>query len=269
MATDLSVCFAGDKLYGDDFSIEEIKKWFDDEKEGYAKLVAEDHSAYRYSYHALNLHHGFRHIQRTKKGNVLGLGSAFGDEFKPILDQIDSLTILDPSETFSRSKDINGVPCRYVKPALNGDLPFDNNAFQLITSLGTLHHIPNVSHVLNECHRCLAPQGRMLVREPIISLGDWTKPRVGLTKRERGIPLELFREMISTAGFHVEHEALCGFPIIPKITNKLGIAAYNSRSLVLLDSLVCTIFRWNKRYHRTSLMQKFGPTSVYFVLRKE
>ncbi len=40
-----------------------------------------------------------------------------------------------------------------------GDKPFESESFDLITSFGVLHHIPNVTHVINECGRVLADNG--------------------------------------------------------------------------------------------------------------
>ena len=42
-------------------------------------------------------------------------------------------------------------------------LPFPDAAFQTVTLLATLNHIPNREDVLRECHRVLTPDGRLLV----------------------------------------------------------------------------------------------------------
>ena len=161
-----------------------------------------------------------------------------------------------------------GTPCKFVKPSADGDMPFDSNRFDLVTSLGVMHHIPNVSHVIGECHRCLSDGGIMLLREPIASLGDWTKPRSGLTKRERGIPWTILRETIQNAGFNIKRESPCIFPLIPKLANKIGVAAYDSYAMTLADAVLSKAFSWNIKYHRTKLHEKFAPSSVYYVLEK-
>ena len=38
--THIEIYLSGEKLYGDDFTTEEILEWFKDEKEGYAELLA-------------------------------------------------------------------------------------------------------------------------------------------------------------------------------------------------------------------------------------
>lgn len=268
MADEFSRYLSGELLYGDDFTIEEIDAWYSDEVDGYANLGAKDRSRYSYGYHQLNQHHGFRHLKGMHFNNVLGYGSAYGDEFKPIAKNISKVTILDPSDAFSNTKEIFGLPCLYLKPNPNGDLEFKDDHFDLISSFGVMHHIPNVSHVLAECNRCLSKGGIMLLREPIISMGDWRKPRTGLTKRERGIPLHLLDAIIMNAGFTISHRALCNFPIVPRLASKFGVSAYNNQFLTAVDALLSQIFSWNIKYHRTKFLEKLAPASIYYVLTK-
>lgn len=268
MAHDFSAYLSGERLYGDDFSIEEIDSWFSDEAEGYANLGSRDRSKYVYGYHELNRSHGFRFLKERRFYNVLGIGSAYGDEFVPIAGSVSRITIIDPSDAFSGTKEILSIPCAYLKPSVSGDMCFEDNSFDLISCLGVMHHIPNVSHVIRECGRCLEKGGVMLLREPITSMGDWRRPRPGLTKRERGIPIQLLDEFIDQAGLRTLHRALCHFPVVPKVANRIGVAAYNNRVLTAADSLLCQFFSWNTKYHRTRIWEKFGPASAYYVLTK-
>jgi len=265
--SDISRYFSGKQLYGDDFSLEDIRKWYDDEKEGYANLGAKNKGNYTYAYHELNSLHAYKYLKNKKFKNVLGFGSAYGDELLPIINTIERITIIDPSESFENNR-IGNIECQYVKPEVTGLLPFESNSYDLITCLGVLHHIPNVSTVIAEMYRCLSNGGALVLREPIISMGDWRKKRWGLTKRERGIPIKIFREIINNAGFSIDKESLCVFPGIPKICNKLGIIAYNSRIITSLDSIICKLFSWNLRYHAESVLQKFRPNAVFYVLQK-
>ena len=90
-AEEMSTYFAGEKLYGDDFSIEKIEKWFLDEKEAYAHLGAKEREYYNYVYHQLNIRCMFRYIPNRKFMYALGFGSAYGEEFGPIIQQIDQI----------------------------------------------------------------------------------------------------------------------------------------------------------------------------------
>lgn len=256
----------GTALYGDDFDAEKIAEWFADEKEGFADLGAKDAANYEYGYHALNKFHGFKYLPNAAQFNrVLGFGSAYGEELQPVSDRVQSATIVDPSDAFIRDS-VYGIPLEYVKPKPDGSLPFDDNTFDLITCFGVLHHIPNVSAVVSQLARVLNQGGHMLLREPIVSMGDWRQPRRGLTKRERGIPLPLLREIIQKNGLEIVNCALCDFPVTERVFLKLN--AYNSFVASLVDAWVSAAFAWNVNYHPKNSMQRFRPRSAFLVIRK-
>lgn len=262
--------FSGDRLYGDDFNAEQIEDWFADEKEGYADLGSKDQTTYKYVYHELNKKCGYSNIPETKFENVLGIGSAYGDEFQPIADKIGKLTVLDPSDSFSASENKLLPDMEWIKPNSSGVMPFADNTFDLVVCFGVLHHIPNVSFVISEIHRCLKKGGTFIAREPITSMGDWRKPRAGLTKRERGIPANLLLNMCKTTGFSIEKKAFCIFNPLPKLLNllKLKVPAYSSKVLTNLDIFLSSIFSFNQSYHRQTPLQKIAPSSIFMVLRK-
>lgn len=268
MSDEFSEYFSGQRLYGDDFTIEQIREWYEDEAEGYADLGAGVADSYRYEYHRLNMSHGYRYIGDGIFNEVLGFGSAYGEELRPIAKQLGRVTILDPSDSFSSVQEINGTPIERVKPSPVGRLPFADGHFNLITCFGVMHHIPNVTYVLSECLRCLADQGLMVLREPINSMGDWRKPRSGLTKRERGIPLNLLDNIVRDVGFDIRHRSLCDFSPVPRLAKKWGVDAYNNSALTLADSFLSKMFAWNIKYHRTKLYEKLAPASVFYVLER-
>ena len=253
----------GKTLYGDDFSPEDIEAWFRDEQEAYYQLP-EEHRPGLYSYHALNFRHGFRHLPLRPFEHVLGLGAGYGDELQPVLGRAKKVTILEPSDTLSDPR------FEYVKPSSSGRMPFANNAFDLVTCFGVLHHIPNVSTVMHELARCTKPGGWLLIREPIHSMGNWDRPRRGLTSRERGIPLPIIRQMVQAAGLHVVRERRCAFsltarlhPLLPK-----GQFVYNTPWLTTFDDYLCNLPIWSERYHATNLVERLRPWSVFLVLKK-
>lgn len=263
----MDACLRGEKLYGDDFGSEAIEAWFKDEELGYFNLGASDKTRYEYAYHALNERHGFRNLPERAYPHILGVGSAYGEELMPIARKANHITILEPAEGFV-VREISGVPITYAKPQASGILPFTDKFFDLITCFGVLHHIPNVSTIIREFYRCLNRGGYVLVREPIVSMGDWRKPRAGLTKHERGIPLDIFRRMILSAGFKIVQENKCVFSLTSRLHFLFSRPVYNSRLAVLIDNLICRLPIWSNRYHSTHFTQKLRATAVFYVLQK-
>ncbi|MBZ5627718.1 MAG: class I SAM-dependent methyltransferase [Acidobacteriia bacterium] len=244
---------SGERLYGDDLSPTEIAQWFRDEADGCCALL--NHTRGSYDHHALNWHHGFRHLPNRRFARVLGIGSAYGDELNPILDRCGDVTILEPVSNFRDER------FRYVEPDPSGRMPFGDQSFDLITCFGVLHHIPNVSTVISEISRCIAPGGWLLLREPVISMGDWNLPRRGLTKHERGIPPKLLHAMLANCGLTAFREARCWFPL----TQRLSAHPYDSPTLVRVDALLC-LLPWPFWYHADHWWKKFRASSIYMVL---
>lgn len=257
----------GKKLYGDDFSPEEIEQWFKDEEEAYANLGAKDRPQNYYGAHALNHAHSFRYLPPRRFPSVLSLGGATGEELRPLLSRVEKITILEPSQAFP-VKAIAGVPVEYVKPRSSGIMPFRDESFDLATCFGCLHHVPNVSTVVRELFRCLRPSGIALIREPIVSMGDWRRERAGLTKRERGLPLPIFRAIVRSAGFTIVKETRSIFPLISRLRFIFRGPIYNSAAAVYADDILSRLFAWNDRYHCVNPFQKLKPTAAAFVLRK-
>jgi SAM-dependent methyltransferase len=261
---------SGQVLYGDDFDISQIQKWYDEETEAYADLGSKDAEEYVYGYHALNTLHGFSYLEGRKFENTLGIGAAWGHEFFPILPQLKNIYIIEPSDNLRSDKIGNIIP-QYVKPSVSGKLEFEDNFFDLITCFGTLHHTPNVSYIVSELHRVTKPGGYILLREPIISMGDWEKPRKGLTKNERGIPLQIFRKIFSDLKLEVINEApcFCMTPLFQRNWKKFSKQAiFSHKSYVWFDKWLSKLFTGNLHYHATKKLERVAPQSVFYVLRK-
>jgi len=256
--------FSGKKLYGDDFNLKQIKKWFEDEKEGYSKLISEDHI---YEFHQINKIHGYNKLKNVKKFNsVLSFGGAKGDELLPIIKKIGKIYIVEPSKKLKVNV-LQGKKIEYVLPKPDGKIPFKENSFDLITCFGVLHHIPNISFVFKELTRILKKDGYLLIREPIVSMGNWTKPREGLTKRERGIPENIFEKLIKKSNLEIISKKKIMFPLLRRI-NWGKYRGGNSRFWVYTDLFFSKLFIKNNKYHSTNFFHKLRPQSVFYVLRK-
>ncbi len=268
-AADLpSWALQGEQIWGDNFDASEIESWYQSEREAYANLGARDRSSYRYRYHALNELFGFSRL--PKEGTfdqVLGFGSAYGDELLPIVHRIKGISIVDPSDAFAGSE-IFGVPARWVKPASDGKLPLLTSSVDLVTCFGVLHHIPNVSAVLGEIARVMKPGSFALIREPIVSMGDWRKARKGLTNRERGLPLRPFRDSLSRAGLAERSLHLCGFQPMMALLSCFGVNPYGYRYLCRVDQFLAQLSKPLYRYHARYFFQKIRPSFAFLVLEK-
>jgi len=259
--------FNGHILYGDDFSKKDIEKWYKEEAEGYANLGSKDRATYNYTYHNMNIFYGFSKLPKgIRFKNALGIGSAYGDEFLPIIDRIDSITILEPSEQL-KTKKIRHIIPQYSKPELDGSINFKNDTFDLVICFGVLHHIPNVSYVISELNRVTKRDGFLLIKEPIHTMGDWKKARRGLTKNERGIPIEYFRKIIKKNRLTIIKESLCDCAFAYRILGSL--VKRDSIIYQKLDQVLAIIFKWNYHYHRTNMFQKVAPSAVFYVLQKK
>jgi SAM-dependent methyltransferase len=257
-------------LYGDDFTIEQIANWYNQEKEAYANLGSKNPETYSYGYHALNNLHGFSYIKGEHFNNVLGLGAAWGHEFDVIIDRISNLHIIEPSDNL-RSEKIGNIKPVYIAPEVSGIIYYPKEYFDLVTSFGTLHHIPNVSYVISELLRVTKKGGYILIREPVISMGDWTKPRKGLTANERGIPLNIFRDILARHPVKIINEGLCFTmtAFLQRIWIKFSKRPiFTFKSYVLLDKWLSKMFCLNLHYHATSKRHRIAPQSVFYVLKK-
>jgi len=186
------------------------------------------------------------------------------------LDKTTNLHIVEPSDNL-RSDKLGDLVPQYEKPSVNGELPYPDNFFDLVTCSGTIHHTPNVSFILSELHRVMKPGGYLLLREPIISMGDWTKPRKGLTRNERGVPLKIFRKIFKDLNMEIINEDFCFcmtafFQRTWEKVSKRAIFTY--KSYVWFDKYLSKLFAWNLHYHATKKLQRIAPQSVFYVLRK-
>jgi SAM-dependent methyltransferase len=264
--TGMDKYFSGDQLYGDDFDSDQIKSWFQDEENAYVQLYAGDPD-YEYEYAALNVRHGFRHLPDQTFETVLGLGSAYGDELSPISGRIGRLIIVESADSY-RQKPALDVPTEWRRATVRGDLDLADSSVDLVTCFGVLHHIPNVTYVVRELGRVTKSGGYMLLREPVISMGDWTEPRAGVTPHERGIPRQILLRQVDEAGFVVEHETWCFFSGMSVAIRMTKRPLYDKNWWTVVDQVASRIFAFNYRYHATTTWGKLRPRSSFLVLRR-
>lgn len=206
----------------------------------------------------------------TENGKFCHMGGGYGTELLPILDLVSDITILEPGEKFQTDQ-IGGRSCRYVKPAPSGKMIFEDESFDCILCLGVLHHVPNVSYILQEFSRVLRADGVVMIREPITSMHIFDGiPRPSLTKRERGLPLVPFRQAIRDAGLTIRKETLYGFGPLTFVKGRMGWR--DTAWSIRLDIALSKMFLWNYSYDsgpNRKIWKKFRPTYAAFFIEKE
>ena len=265
---------SGRLLYGDDFLPDEIAEWHRQEENAFLDLmthaygVADADGNYAYEYDALNRAHAVDRLAGQHFPHCVALGCASGDDVRILAPLVDRFTAIEPAETFWRPE-IGGRPSTYIKPSVTGDLPLQSESADLATAFGVLHHIPNVSHVVGEIGRVLKPGGLFLVREPISWMGDWRRPRPGLTANERGVPVGQFERIAASAGFEIVSRRYCMFAPLAALMPKLGFNyPFTKPAFVALDRAVSAAFSWNVHYRRDSIAKKFAASSAFWILRR-
>lgn len=260
--------FSGREVYGDDFSPAEINQWYEDERHAYFDMATS--RPYRYGYHALNRLHCYDVLKDRKVNRCLAFGCAHGDELESIAHLVGEFVCVEPVRQWWRPS-IGGTPAEYRLPDPAGPIPVETASCELITCLGVLHHIPNISHTLAEFARVLKPAGLLMLREPICTMGDWRKPRRNLTARERGFPLAWLLEKLQSSGFDLARLRYCRFPLSSRIGWLMPRPAFNSMTLSLFDWLCASMWSWNLYYHRDRPWKKIAPIDVSIVAtrRKE
>lgn len=260
---------AGTELYGDGFSSDEIGIWFRNEEDGFFQLrqtVYKSADEGDFIYAAADTFHFYEHLGDRHFDTCLALGCADGRDIEALSDRVGKFIAIEPARKWWKDS-IGGRPAEYRMPSLEGKLDVPDASVDLVTVFGVLHHIPNVSAVVGELARVMKPGAIMLVREPIVSMGDFTKPRVGLTAHERGIHWRVQTRMYADAGLRVKRRAFTRTNAVLGALKRFGIDS-NTRFAVAVDALASRVLAFNQRYWRTRPHHKIGPAGITFILEK-
>jgi SAM-dependent methyltransferase len=258
--------FSGLKLYGDAFTDEEIADWFADEQRGYF-AITNGAAQRRPEYDALYGLTLFRHVRGQQFDNCLAIGSAGGNDVRPLAPQVNQFIVIEPTQE-CWVKQIGGKPASYRAPTLRGKIDMPSQSMDIATTISCLHHIANVSDILREVHRVLRPGAPLLLNEPISFMGDWRKPRVGVTKNERGIPAQWLFNKLAEIGFTIERATPCYFSPMVRAYHLVGVKPFQHPPLVWIDLALCSLTNWNAKYERVRFFRKFAPGQISIVARK-
>jgi SAM-dependent methyltransferase len=258
----------GETLYGDDFDETELRAWLADEEKGFYNLVSDIDPglAVADDHRAMNRFHGAMLADRRYPVTLM-LGCADGTDLIGLGIETDRVIAIEPAREWWRDA-IGGIPAEYRAPAPDGAIDLPDASVDLVVCLGVLHHVPNVGRVIGELARVLRPGGRMIVREPMVSMGDFRQPRPGLTARERGIPRALMRRFHQQAGLRILDERPCAMMVVYKGLLRLGIQPYTRPWAVRLDDFLGRLAAPFARYSRSRPWHKLAPSSLAVFSQK-
>lgn len=100
----------------------------------------------------------------NKNSIVLDVGCGSGRWTKYLTDKVDFIEAIDPSDAvFGAAKLLRDVQNVRISRASAENIPFPNNSFDFVFSLGVLHHIPDTKLAMKHCINKLKPGGYFLV----------------------------------------------------------------------------------------------------------
>lgn len=100
----------------------------------------------------------------SEESNVLDVGCGSGRWTKYISSKVKFVEAIDPSSAVIQAAKMNDQVCNVrVTQASVENIPFGDNSFDFVFSLGVLHHIPDTQSAMNACVRKLKPEGYFLV----------------------------------------------------------------------------------------------------------
>jgi len=110
-------------------------------------------------------------------------------------------------------------------------------------------------------------EGGLFLREPISSMGNWNKVRIGTTISERGIAKKYLVKQLNILGFNV---LSCQYTFVSpllKIFNRFNLDI-TSKIVIYSDFILSKILSWNIYYYRDTKFKKIAPGSVYILCKK-
>lgn len=259
-------------LIGDDATPEQLERWFASEAEGFT-AIAHENSPYKNMAeiipHGLNSWHFGKVFSGLHGLKGLVFGSAEAQELQVLAPYLKQWYVIEPGKVY-HNPEFYTCPAEFLPVTAQGKVALPDNTVDVVVMLSVLHHIANVSFVLAEAHRVLKPGGLLILREPIVTMGNWESVRPGLTANERGIPWLWLRQTLTKQGWIIKKETPAIFPPLMSLMRKMGLfSPLKYLFYTYLDALICFLTRPLYRYYRPRWWNKFSPSALLVVAYKK
>lgn len=100
----------------------------------------------------------------NRKINILEIGGGYGSFYDSIVNKVDNYFNIEPSDLEDKQK-LNKILLKknyYHLKASAEEIPIIDNSLDVVVSLASLDHIPNVKLALAEIARVLKPEGKLV-----------------------------------------------------------------------------------------------------------
>lgn len=266
---------SGITLAGDDYSIEKLKIWYEQEENAYFDSesdTGEIDQWYQYAYFVNKKLLYSKIPSSIDKPCIAFLGPGTGEEAWDLYQSLpsSSLIFIESSKDFQKILSNKFPDSSIVNPLISGDIDLEDSSVDIFCTFSVLHHIANVSHVMEEIYRVLKPGGKLLIKEPCSSMGDWRFPRT-TCPNERGISPKFFQQSAEKIGFSSKLEkSPIIFDPLNKFLKKFNLYNFLSfQTIYIIDTIISKILALNNFYWRDSFFKKLGPSNFVYTLTKK
>jgi ubiquinone/menaquinone biosynthesis C-methylase UbiE len=212
---------------------------------------------------------------------LLDVGCGSGRFSKYMSSRAGFVEAIDPSSAiFAADKLLDNIPNVRITQASTDNIPFDDNTFDFVMSIGVLHHIPDTQKAMNDCVKKVKSGGyfftylyysldnRGIIFKFLFFLVNLL--RLGVSKLPNVLkkivcdiialviymPIVLFGRLIAFLG-------------LKKLANDLPLSAYHNLSFFVIrnDALDRFGTKLEQRFSRAeikTMMEKAGLTDVTF-----
>ncbi len=261
------------KLLGDDYDLEGIRRWYEEEEAYHDQFQGGRSATYWSVYELFNRKYALERFVRLEESKrLLSFGCAEGNETQQLRDRHRfQLYGIDASVALGEEFVRRNPHAIFKKARMDGVIDFPSEYFDYVLGFGVLHHVPNVSFVLVEIARVLRSGGRLVLREPIAWMYHGSTRPPGISPRERGIPTSFLLVRLQENGLRPLSVVGAYYrPLFGLVRRSRLLGACCARfplPLYWLDRLLCRLPSTGS-YETKTLPDRFQPGSAYYVAQK-